>query len=119
MFQHSCAIFRGCIGPCHFKNHSSQCGFLRFMPQLQNAMPTKYNSKLELKCCYSEIIVLYYTIKLCCIIFYCNSILTAFCNCSIIVKKPVWLVCFLTVRWLNTPPEDGTGMLKHVGIAIL
>ena len=26
---------------------------------------------------------------------------------------------FLKVKWLNTPPEDNTGVLKHVGVEIL
>jgi hypothetical protein len=26
--------------------------------------------------------------------------------------------CMTQVMWLNKPPEDGTGVLKHVGVAI-
>jgi hypothetical protein len=51
--------------------------------------------------------------------FYSNNILTAFYNWSIIVRKHYWLPWFLKLTWLNTPPEDGTGMLKHVGVASL
>ena len=33
--------------------------------------------------------------------------------------KPEGLLWFLKVIWLNTSPEDGIGVLKHVGVAVL
>jgi hypothetical protein len=53
------------------------------------------------------------------VVSYCNNILTAFYNCSIIVKKLHRLVWFLKEMWLNKPPEDDPEVLKHVGVAIL
>ena len=32
------------------------------------------------------------------------------------VNGTLWL---LKVTWFNSPPEDGTGVLKHVGVAIV
>ena len=52
------------------------------------------------------------------IMFYFNKILTAFYKRSVIVKTLHWLLWFLKVAWFNTCPEDGTGMPKHVVVAI-
>ena len=52
-------------------------------------------------------------------VFYRNNILTTFYNCNVTVKKIYWLLWFLKLTWFNTPTEDGTGVLKHEGVAIL
>jgi hypothetical protein len=50
---------------------------------------------------------------------YCNNIVIVFHKGRIIVNKPLCLLWFLKVIWLNTPPEDGTRVVKHVGVSIL
>jgi hypothetical protein len=53
------------------------------------------------------------------IIFYCNNILTEFYNRSINCKESPLTAVVLKVTLFNTLPEDGTGVLKRVGVAIL
>jgi hypothetical protein len=53
------------------------------------------------------------------VIFEPPCILTTFYNHSVIVSKLYWLLWFLKLTWLSTPPEDGRGMLKYVKVASL
>jgi hypothetical protein len=48
-----------------------------------------------------------------------NNILNVFHNCSINVRKLNRLLWLLKWTWLNTFPEDDTGVLKHVRVTSL
>jgi hypothetical protein len=81
-----------------------------FKGDMAQYTPWRWHRNAE-TCRCSNLMVVFYE--------YFNNILTAFYNCSIIVKKLYWLLWFLKVTWLNTHPEAGTGMLKPHWVAIL
>jgi hypothetical protein len=113
MFEHSCAIFMegGGGGLDHQPQHRDP---VQFGPRLHWCLdikpPTGRTTTKHSQ--FNATWILYLTPGL-------KVYVIAFYNSSIMVKKPHWLLWFLKVTRLKTLLNNGRGVPKHVGAAIL